>query len=61
MRKLASTELFQLCVIGHDPFGPLLERAAANELIEGHAILIWQMERPGAEGCHMAARRGPGP
>jgi hypothetical protein len=50
---------FQLCVIGHDPFGQLLERAAADELIEGHAILIRRMETPeGAEGCHMAFCRG---
>ena len=27
---------FQLCVIGRDPFGRLLDRAAAGELIDGH-------------------------
>jgi len=58
----ASTQPFQLCVIGHDPFGPLLERAAADELVDGHAIVIRRMETPeGAEGCHMAFVEGPAP
>ena len=36
----AASQPFQLCVIGRDPFGELLDRAAAAEQIEGHTILV---------------------
>ena len=58
----ASNQPFQLCVIGHDPFGEVLDRAATAELIEGHTILVRRMETPdGAEGCHLAFVQGSAP
>ena len=53
---------FVLCVIGRDPFGPLLDRAAANEQIEGRAVLVRRHSAPaGAGGCHLAFVRGSSP
>ena len=55
----ASNQPFQLCVIGHDPFGEMLDRAAAAELIEGHTIQVRRLTTPeGAEGCHLAFVQG---
>lgn len=43
-----------VCVIGPDPFGPLLDRAAAEQKHDGeHAIRIRRMQAP-EPGCQMA-------
>jgi hypothetical protein len=50
---------FQLCVVGRDPFGPMLDRAASSELIDGHGVTIRRMptaER--ADGCQLAFVQG---
>jgi hypothetical protein len=52
---------FYLCVIGRDPFGALLDRAAATETIDGHAVAVRRFS--GAEasaigGCHIAFLAG---
>ena len=50
---------FQLCVIGRDPFGRVLDLAAARELIDGHPVAVRRVaaaER--AEGCHLAFVQG---
>jgi hypothetical protein len=53
---------FQLCVIGRDPFGPLLDRTASTELIDGHAVTIRRMAGPErATGCQLAFVRGSSP
>ena len=53
---------FQLCVIGSDPFGALLDRAAANEQIEGRAVNVRRLpSAEGVGGCHLAFVRGAGP
>ena len=50
---------FHLCVIGRDPFGRLLDQAAAGEQIEGHGVTIRRMPTPdGAAGCHLAFVQG---
>src|SRR5262245_16111926 len=55
-------EPFMLCVIGRDPFGPLLDQAAAGELIDGHAVTVRRMDGPeGAAGCHLAFVQGQTP
>lgn len=52
---------FQLCVIGRDPFGRLLDQSAASELIDGHAIAVRRLATPdGAAGCHVAFVQGAG-
>jgi len=53
---------FQLCLIGRDPFGPALDRVAASELIDGHAVAIRRMTSADrAAGCHLAFVQGSAP
>ena len=39
-RGPAPAQPFQLCVIGRDPFGRVLDRAAAGEPIDGHGVAV---------------------
>jgi hypothetical protein len=58
----AARQPYQLCVIGRDPYGPLLDQAAASEVVEGHGFLV--RRHAGAEaasGCHIAFVQGPDP
>jgi uncharacterized protein DUF4154 len=53
---------FHVCVVGRDPFGPLLDRAAASELIDGHGVTVRRIagaDRAG--GCHLAFVAGAAP
>lgn len=44
-----------LCVIGRDPFGPLLEQAVRSQGVDGHRIVVRRSSGPaGARGCHLA-------
>ena len=53
---------FQLCVIGHDPFGRLLDLSAASELIDGHGVTVRRLaSSDAAAGCHTAFVRGAAP
>jgi hypothetical protein len=46
---------FDLCVIGDDPFGPVLDRAVAGQRIAGHPIVIHRMAQAQHNGgCEMA-------
>ncbi|HST35754.1 MAG TPA: YfiR family protein [Allosphingosinicella sp.] len=50
---------FQLCVLGRDPFGGLLDRAAAGELIDGHSVSVRRIASPAqSNGCHLAFVQG---
>lgn len=50
---------FTLCVIGRDPFGGQLDRAAASEVIDGRAVAVRRIATPdGAAGCHLAFVQG---
>jgi hypothetical protein len=52
---------FQLCVIGRDPFGRLLDSAAARELIDGHPVAVRRVgPADSAHGCHIAFVQGAG-
>jgi hypothetical protein len=45
----------QLCTIGHDPFGSLLEQAVRNQGIDGHRVVVRRLGSAAASrGCHMA-------
>ena len=53
---------FQLCVVGRDPFGPLLDHAASSELIDGHNVAVRRMTAPDrAAGCQLAFVAGASP
>ena len=61
-RVPAAPEPLQLCVIGHDPFGPMLDRAAATETIDGRGISVRRLaSAAGAAGCHLAFVQGAAP
>ncbi len=48
---------FYLCVIGRDPFGEGLDRAAASEIVDGRPIAVRRFanaEVPAVAGCHAA-------
>ena len=50
---------FQLCVVGRDPFGPLLDQAAASELIDGHNVAVRRIPSADrAAGCQLAFVEG---
>jgi YfiR/HmsC-like len=58
----APRQPFHLCVIGRDPFGPVLDRAAASEQIEGRAVIVRRhASTDGAGDCHLAFVNGPTP
>ena len=55
----AAGEPFRICVIGRDPFGSLLDLAAASEVVDGREVEVSRLA--GAEasaGCHLAFVRG---
>jgi hypothetical protein len=48
-----------LCIIGRDPFGPMLEQAVREQGVDGHAILVRRLARvSAARGCHLAYMAG---
>ncbi|MEZ0241765.1 MAG: YfiR family protein [Sphingomonas sp.] len=53
----AAGQPYYLCVIGRDPFGPLIDRAAASEVIDGHPVAVRRFPNIDSEavaGCHIA-------
>lgn len=60
--QLAPGAPFQLCVIGHDPFGRLVDTAAASEQVDGHGVTVRRLpSAAGAAGCHLAFVQGAAP
>jgi hypothetical protein len=50
---------FQLCVIGRDPFGRMLDTAASTELVDGHGVSVRRLPSlEGAGSCHVAFVQG---
>lgn len=52
---------YYLCVIGRDPFGAVIDRAAGSETIDGHPVAIRRFadaDAPAAAGCHVAYLAG---
>jgi hypothetical protein len=48
---------YYLCIIGRDPFGQQIDRAAASELVDGHAVAVRRFADTGPSavaGCHIA-------
>ncbi len=53
---------YHLCVIGHDSFGPLLDRAAEAEQIDGRGVALRRLADPeNSAACHVAFVRGANP
>ena len=50
---------FVLCVIGGDPLGAALDRAAAGQSVDGRRMVVRRMGRAeGVESCHVAFVQG---
>jgi hypothetical protein len=48
-----------ICVQGHDPFGPVLDRAAGGRRVGTHPVMVRRLERIGAgSGCHIVYLAG---
>lgn len=46
---------YVICVIGHDPFGVLLDRAVAGQKVGGHPIVLRRLDVvTGSPGCSIA-------
>lgn len=48
---------YYVCIIGRDPFGPLIDRAAASETIDGHSVAVRRFasaEADAVSGCQIA-------
>lgn len=57
----AAGQPYYLCVIGRDPFGGLIDRAAGSETIGGHGVAVRRFattENPAVAGCHIAFLAG---
>jgi hypothetical protein len=57
----ADGQPYYLCIIGHDPFGALADRAAESETIDGHAVAVRRFataDVPAVAGCHIAFLSG---
>jgi hypothetical protein len=49
----------QICVVGGDPFGRLLDNAARGQQIDGHPLQVRRFDATGqAGGCHVAYVQG---
>jgi hypothetical protein len=59
----AAGQPYYLCVIGRDPFGPMIDRAAASEVIDDHPVAVRRFANadvPAVAGCHIAFVAGAG-
>ncbi len=49
----------QLCIVGTDSFGRLIDQAASGQSVEQHPIAVRRLASPGqAAGCHIAFVNG---
>lgn len=49
----------QICILGGDPFGRLIDDAARGQQVDGHPLQVRRLAAPGqAGGCHVAFVQG---
>jgi uncharacterized Zn-binding protein involved in type VI secretion len=52
----------QICILGSDPFGRLIDEAARGQQVDGHPLQVRRLGAPGsAGGCHVAFVQGSAP
>jgi hypothetical protein len=52
----------QICILGGDPFGRLIDDAARGQQVDGHPLQVRRLGAPGsAGGCHVAFVQGSAP
>jgi len=51
----SATAPFVVCIVGDDPFGPVLDRAAANQRVDQHPVVVRHMTQLGRGPipCHV--------
>ena len=49
---------FVLCVVGADPFGSTLDKAAEGQSVDGHRVIVRRIGSGGAGSCHIAFVHG---
>jgi hypothetical protein len=42
-----------ICVLGRDPFGEVLDRAVAGQTIDGRMVVVVRIDQVGASDCHI--------
>ena len=53
----AAGQPYYLCLIGRDPFGALIDRAAGSETVDGRGVAVRRFasaDTPAVAGCHIA-------
>lgn len=59
--KLRPGAPIAICIVGRDPFGAVLDRAAAGQESNGHAVVVRRVASASqAEACHFAYLGGSG-
>lgn len=52
----------QICILGGDPFGRLIDEAARGQQVDGHPLQVRRLGAPAlAGGCHIAFVQGSAP
>ncbi|HYW17105.1 MAG TPA: YfiR family protein [Allosphingosinicella sp.] len=52
----------QICILGGDPFGRLIDEAARGQQVDGHPLRVRRLGAPAAAGgCHVAFVQGSAP
>lgn len=52
----------QICILGGDPFGRLIDEAARGQQVDGHPLQVRRLNAPGESGgCHVAFVQGSAP
>ena len=49
-----SMPAFSICLVGDDPFGPVLDKMVQGESVGGRKIIVQRTSRDAAKGCQIA-------
>jgi hypothetical protein len=50
----SATSPFQVCILGRDPFGTSLDKAATGQRVDEHRVVVRRLDRvDAASGCHV--------
>ena len=53
-KTATASDSFSICLLGHDPFGPILDTLIAKETINGKSIVVKRLLKPqDAVSCHI--------
>lgn len=51
--ELPESRTFGICIVGNDPFGPVLDQIVAGETVNGRKLAVWRMRPNSAKACQM--------